>query len=559
MALHTVPNEILLEVFKWLKDSDLNNLAQAHRNIYDFLHPELHQRAVKDRSLISLDSGHYNGAYADGCQDSSMHWALRHQNGHLLQYLLRHNLDGMTVDGYWPVIETVGVYPHHYLGSILILLEHVHQSGKNSKVLGGQLTTLLTNSLNHLMGEHLRLTREEKFCTQGTVEQSYIEMVEMLLQLGADPMALSYDIVFHSIVFESFPKIPNLFRVSSPEILALFIRYGANLKWSSSGTENVLQYAVGRLPFPVVEALLKAGMDPNDSGQVEMFPPLYEAFTSIHGISDEYEEERAQAKLVELLLQYGANPDTPLHGKEYPIHVAVTEIDETYLPMNKEYFQLLVSRCSNVNVQNGKGETALHIVMGQHGKNAFCEDNSLWCAKILMDAGANLDLPDSSGRTPFQCALGTSTFGVGSCTGSMPHVYERLHFMTNYALKLNRLDLLPARIVYEQTYAEHVLGKHIEETVWPPDAHQREHVDSSTVKAFLDVMYAFESFPWKGGPMGLKFRAFWEKHKHDILTPPEYEELDTISRLDQENWERAWADWPAWTAREWQVWRDGQE
>ncbi|KAF2801263.1 uncharacterized protein BDZ99DRAFT_469780 [Mytilinidion resinicola] len=61
MALHTVPNEILLEISQWLKDSDLNSLAQAHRNIYEFLQPELHQRAVMDRLECCQDSGHYNG------------------------------------------------------------------------------------------------------------------------------------------------------------------------------------------------------------------------------------------------------------------------------------------------------------------------------------------------------------------------------------------------------------------------------------------------------------------------------------------------------------------
>lgn len=95
-----------------------------------------------------------------------------------------------------------------------------------------------------------------------------------------------------------------------------------------------------------------------------------------------------------LLLEAGADPDTPSANKFLvrPIHSAAAHRDpETSLKM----VQLLLEKGANPNVIQAGGWTPLHQAAA-HGREAI--------AKLLVEHGASLDAKSDDGRTPLEMA-----------------------------------------------------------------------------------------------------------------------------------------------------------
>ena len=70
-----------------------------------------------------------------------------------------------------------------------------------------------------------------------------------------------------------------------------------------------------------------------------------------------------------------------------------------------EAVEVLVSKGADVNVQNAKGETPLHLVSELKG-NA---DRLLY---LLMKNNASLNAKDNSGRTPLMCAIESRNYKI---------------------------------------------------------------------------------------------------------------------------------------------------
>ncbi|KAF2801264.1 uncharacterized protein BDZ99DRAFT_555419 [Mytilinidion resinicola] len=242
---------------------------------------------------------------------------------------------------------------------------------------------------------------------------------------------------------------PHLFRAQSPKFLKLLIRHGVNLSWTS-GAGNILCHAVDNYHLPMVKTLLEAGMDSNDGGASDSISP----FNRILVPSNREDSVQRQMRQViaELLLQHGANPNIPYPDNEYPIYKAVVSMDYFYCRMHSQGFKLLTSLCENLNVQSNRGKTALYHVM-ENDKPWHNYIKVLPYASVLIEAGADPIMQDSSGRTPFESFVAKSTFGIGNFARyankrRYSDIYCQLHFCTHYALKLNRVDLLPAQAVY---------------------------------------------------------------------------------------------------------------
>ena len=88
---------------------------------------------------------------------------------------------------------------------------------------------------------------------------------------------------------------------------------------------------------------------------------------------------RSLEKCVEVLLSNGADPDIPDNEKFTPLHNAITSMD---------VLKLLLTKCSNVNAQNNKGETPLYIAV---------DKNSYECAMSLLEHNADPNLSDNEG------------------------------------------------------------------------------------------------------------------------------------------------------------------
>ncbi|KAF2801260.1 ankyrin [Mytilinidion resinicola] len=448
--------------------------------IYIFLKVELHKRALRDRCPCDPDSGDYIGAHkcrdSDHVSESPLRWAIVRKRPRLVQYLLRNKIDGGLESGYWPALYW--------------LLAEIEKPEKCNPY---------------------------KWTSDFRIGKPEVEVVKLLFQLGVHPMDLSESGVHWPNGEPVTPPLPHLFRIQAQPFLRTFIKQGTDLDWTTSEGENVLHFAVKTMQYAMVKALLQLGVDPNVGGSSDAFHPLHRAITFVDG--DYHVDKRRM--IVQLLLNHGTSPNVWSPSHEHPLHRIISEFYmDHHTTLSPKHFTTLASRCQDVNIRNGQGKTALHLVMEQP-KQYIDDQNCLWCAKILMDAGADPSLPDATGQTPFHSGIQKSKFGVGDFTNSpnfralqwrWEDAYFRLHLATYYAVKLGRVDLIPARVKLPDT-SSRPLGSHIR---------------APTVKIFLDY--------------------------HVIVAPSEVFE----GEWDRRVLEAAWVDWPLWGADEWAKWRDNQ-
>lgn len=88
---------------------------------------------------------------------------------------------------------------------------------------------------------------------------------------------------------------------------------------------------------------------------------------------------RSLERCVEVLLSNGADPNIPDNEHFTSLHNAVTSVD---------ILKLLLSKCSNVNAQNIKGETPLYTAV---------EKNYYECVMSLLEHNADPNIGDSEG------------------------------------------------------------------------------------------------------------------------------------------------------------------
>ena len=90
---------------------------------------------------------------------------------------------------------------------------------------------------------------------------------------------------------------------------------------------------------------------------------------------------RSLEKCVEILLSNGADPNIPDNEKFTSLHNAVNSVD---------ILKLLLSKCSNVNAQNNKGETPLYLAV---------EKSSYECTMSLLEHNADPNIGDNEGTS----------------------------------------------------------------------------------------------------------------------------------------------------------------
>lgn len=347
--------------------------------------------------------------------------------------------------------------------------------------------------------------------------------------------------------------LPHVFRAQSPRLLTVMINNGVDLSWTSDAG-NILCHAVDNFHFPMVKTLLEAGMDPNDGQAGDSISPLNR---TLDALGQGHIVDRRM--IAEILLQHGANPNIPYVEKDYPIHKVVAHPAKNYSLMSPKGFTLLMSLCEDLNVLNRKGKTALHIVM--EAKDSWKRNYGIIpYPALLMEAGADPTARDISGNTPLQCFLEKSNFGIGnffayakSSGWGYQDTYRRLHFWLHHALKLNRLDMIPAQVVYDQAHSEHVLKKFPRE-VFCAFLGLQSHIRSQTVKLFLDVKFALESSSWKDEPITEMFSEFWDMYRDEItLYPPGQ---NGRKRNVRRKYVRECHS--SWKAEQWKKWREGE-
>jgi ankyrin repeat protein len=236
--------------------------------------------------------------------------------------------------------------------------------------------------------------------------------VEELLAAGANPDAVKpsgYPILKQAVL----DSIKN----HNTEIVTLLVENGANVNQLDGGGQAVLPLAAGASQFEVVQLLLKAGADPNgtssvnveDVGMLADAPALTHAILANnlevvqllidHGADLALAESGAgltplhvaasldRARVIEILLANGANPDPP--GNKTPLHIA-SEIQKV------RSAQVLLDGDANPNAQTERGKTALMYAVSLGQTPQF---GSTGIVTVLLEGGADPNLADENGKT----------------------------------------------------------------------------------------------------------------------------------------------------------------
>ncbi|EAY18991.1 hypothetical protein TVAG_246690 [Trichomonas vaginalis G3] len=103
--------------------------------------------------------------------------------------------------------------------------------------------------------------------------------------------------------------------------------------------------------------------------------------------------QNSDLQIVKFLVDKGADVNKPLMGAFTPLMAAVSQ-------QNAEIFKFVIEKTNNVNAQDEYGLTALHRCLLSNPPIEFL--------KILIDSGADVNLPDNHDFTPLVYALRAS-------------------------------------------------------------------------------------------------------------------------------------------------------
>lgn len=145
---------------------------------------------------------------------------------------------------------------------------------------------------------------------------------------------------------------------------------------SKDDGSTIVFKAIKENNLSIIKAFLKQGYKINDLYSAKKYPLLH------------YALEHGSVEAIELLLDYGANPDLFFDGRSALMHC---------IKYNRpRALELLLMRSVNVNLTNHRLQTALFYV-AKYGKPDL--------ARALLEAGADLESIDQAGLTPFQFAV----------------------------------------------------------------------------------------------------------------------------------------------------------
>jgi len=222
-------------------------------------------------------------------------------------------------------------------------------------------------------------------------------VVTLLLKLGADVDAQDND--------DMTPLLLTLQSCQSNDskitkIAQLLLEHGANVHVRNKSGQMPLHIALNRDFFGIVALLLRSGVDINAQDNDTMTPLLLV-------LQYHWGDDSRSTKTAQLLLEHGASVHMHSKNGRTPLHLASQHVLSGTV-------EILLRFGADVDTQDNSSNTPLHFAVSSPFQCKFTKsflDNSplLWSViktiKLLLENGANIQIQNVNGETPFQVGL----------------------------------------------------------------------------------------------------------------------------------------------------------
>jgi uncharacterized protein len=155
------------------------------------------------------------------------------------------------------------------------------------------------------------------------------------------------------------------------------VRMPAKLKKSSDAARQTALMVAAKGHRSVVALLLKERADPNATNEFKQSALVYAV-------------RENQPAIVALLVKAGADPNLRGHGKDFVLRDAASP------NINPRIMRLLITHGADVNATATAGRTALHVAAYR---------GNITAARLLLDAGADVDAANDDHGGPLACAI----------------------------------------------------------------------------------------------------------------------------------------------------------
>ena len=214
--------------------------------------------------------------------------------------------------------------------------------------------------------------------------------------------------------------------VQNDEIVQLLIKHRADVHAQDESQSTPLHIASSRLNAVTVQLLIENGADVGARDQSQS-TPLHRALSGKRDIISRDHGTNATAETIQVLIENGADVNARDQGQSTPLHLASSSWDV-------KITRLLIKHGADVHAQNQDQSTPLHIasslsfsmnmgptvrVLIKNGANvnaydrnhqtplhrvSYCWDPNPDSLCLLLENGADENVEDNEGLTPFQIA-----------------------------------------------------------------------------------------------------------------------------------------------------------
>ncbi len=219
-----------------------------------------------------------------------------------------------------------------------------------------------------------------KRATFKALVESRLDDLAQLLKSGVDVDSVAdFDVslVDSTHIAEGDTLLHVALHTGNREAIELLLRFGANLNVSAADGVTPLQIAVNKGLNDLALWLLDSRVNFNTADRYGLTPLHY----------------TQSSEIIQFILNKGVSVDLKAHST-------------VYTPLHYSAYHNCVKKCdcfwrgADPMARGNDGETPLHLLMALKYRDVS------ECAKVLLDAGCDINASDNEGNTPLHWALG---------------------------------------------------------------------------------------------------------------------------------------------------------